>query len=135
MFRIRREQMDKLGRDRSVSYRRELKAWLLAEFPECFEGMEPDDIDAWVDEAVSRSERRGIAMERETTQLVALYLLLGFDADETLPWFGETLADADLVAEGKVRRLLDRARREGIEGVDRVDIFKTETTETTRGAA
>jgi hypothetical protein len=76
---------------------------------------------------VTRSESNGIAMERETTQLVALYLLLGLDADEALPWFREALAREDLVAEGKVRRLLDLARSEGVEGVDRVDILSTES--------
>lgn len=126
MFRIRREQMNKLAGDASSDYRRRLKEWLVAEFPESFEGMEPGDIDAWVDDAVTQSERRGIAMERETTQLVALYLLLGLDAEETLPWFKEALSDADLIAEGKVRRLLESARREGVEGVDRVDILSNE---------
>jgi hypothetical protein len=126
MFRIRREQMDKLGLDASADYRAKLQAWLLAALPECFEGMEPGDVDAWVRDAVAQSERNGIAMERETTQLVALYLLLGLDADEALPWFREALASPDLVAEGKVQRLLESARREGIAGVDRVDILSTE---------
>jgi hypothetical protein len=126
MFRIRRQQMDKLAHDASVDYRGKLQAWLLAEFPESFEDMDPGDVDAWVNDAVTQSERNGIAMERETTQLVALYLLLGLDADEALPWFRETLANADLVAEGKVQRLLDLARSEGIEGVDRVDILSNE---------
>ena len=127
MFRIRRAQMDKLAGDASAEYRGKLRAWLLAEFPESFAEMEPGDVDAWVDDAVSQSEGNGIAMERETTQLVALYLLLGLDADEALPWFRETLAREELVAEGKVRRLLDLARSEGIEGVDRVDILSTES--------
>jgi len=118
--------MDKLARDASADYRARLQAWLLAALPECFEGMAPDDVSAWVNDAVTQSEQNGIAMERETTQLVALYLLLGLDADEALPWFRETLADSDLIAEGKVRRLLERARSEGIEGVDRVDILSTE---------
>lgn len=126
MFRIRRSQMDKLARDASLDYRARLEAWLLAEFPESFEGMEPDDVTAWVDDAVTQSEGNGIALERETTQLVALYLLLGLDADEALPWFRETLDDEALIAEGKVRRLLELARAEGIEGVDRVDIFADE---------
>ena len=126
MFRIRTPQMDKLARDASAGYRGELTAWLLAEFPESFEGLEPADVDAWVHDAVTQSERHGVAMERETTQLVALYLLLGLDAGEALPWFREALANDDLVAEGKVRRLLALARREGVEGVDRVDILSTE---------
>jgi hypothetical protein len=126
MFRIRREQMDKLASNASADYRARLKAWLLSEYPESFEGMEPSDVDAWVNEAVSRSEGHGIAMERETTQLVALYLVLGLEADEELSWFKETLSDSDLIAEGKVRRLLELARREGIEGVDRVDFLSIE---------
>ncbi len=126
MFRIRREQMDTLAKSASADYRRRLKEWLVAEFPESFEGLDQGDIDAWVDDAVTRSEGHGIAMERETTQLVALYLLLGLDADEALPWFKEALSDSDLIAEGKVRKLLESARREGIEGVDRVDILSDE---------
>lgn len=126
MFRIRREQMDTLAKSASTDYRRRLKEWLVAEFPESFEGLDQGDIDAWVDDAVTRSEGHGIALERETTQLVALYLLLGLDADEALPWFKEALSDSDLIAEGKVRKLLESARREGVEGVDRVDILSDE---------
>jgi hypothetical protein len=126
MFRIRRTQMDKLARDASADYRARLRVWLLAEFPESFEGMEPADVGAWVDDAVTQSERNGIALERETTQLVALYLLLGLDADEALPWFREALDDEALIAEGKVRRLLELARSEGVAGVDRVDILAGE---------
>ncbi|HZF54966.1 MAG TPA: hypothetical protein VE093_40225 [Polyangiaceae bacterium] len=126
MFRIRREQMDTLAKSASADYRRRLKEWLVAEFPESFEGLDQGDIDAWVDDAVTRSEGHGIALERETTQLVALYLLLGLDADEALPWFKEALSDSDLIAEGKVRKLLESARREGVEGVDRVDILSDE---------
>lgn len=126
MFRIRREQMDTLAKSASADYRRRLKEWLVAEFPESFEGLDQGDIDAWVDDAVTRSEGHGIALERETTQLVALYLLLGLDADEALPWFKEALADSDLIAEGKVRKLLESARREGVLGVDRVDILSDE---------
>lgn len=126
MFRIRREQMDTLAKSASADYRRRLKEWLVAEFPESFEGLDQGDIDAWVDDAVTRSEGHGIALERETTQLVALYLLLGLDADEALPWFKEALSDSDLIAEGKVRKLLESARREGVLGVDRVDILSDE---------
>jgi len=126
MFRIRREQMDTLAKSASADYRKRLKEWLVAEFPESFEGLDQGDIDAWVDDAVTRSEGHGIALERETTQLVALYLLLGLDADEALPWFKEALSDSDLIAEGKVRKLLESARREGVEGVDRVDILSDE---------
>jgi hypothetical protein len=126
MFRIRREQMDTLANSASTDYRRRLKEWLVAEFPESFEGLDQGDIDAWVDDAVTRSEGHGIALERETTQLVALYLLLGLDAGEALPWFKEALSDSDLIAEGKVRKLLESARREGVLGVDRVDILSDE---------
>jgi hypothetical protein len=118
--------MDTLAKSASADYRRRLKEWLVAEFPESFEGLDQGDIDAWVDDAVTRSEGHGIALERETTQLVALYLLLGLDADEALPWFKEALSDSDLIAEGKVRKLLESARREGVEGVDRVDILSDE---------
>jgi hypothetical protein len=126
MFRIRREQMNKLAGDTSDDYRRRLTAWLVAEYPASFEGMQPEDIRAWVDDAVSRSEGHGIAMELETTQLVSLYLLLGLEADVELTWFRETLADRDLVPQGKVRRLLDHAREEGTPGIDRVERLSEE---------
>jgi hypothetical protein len=118
--------MDKLAGDASDDYRRRLTAWLAAEYPASFEGMSPEDIRAWVDDAVARSEGHGIAMELETTQLVSLYLLLGLEADVELEWFRETLADRDLAPQGKVRRLIERAREEGTPGVDRVELLSAE---------
>jgi hypothetical protein len=122
MFRIHKAQMEFFDTRERAKYLARLQAYLEADYPECFEEMSPEDVSAWVDRAVAVCDRYGVDTEREATQVVLLMLLLGTDADETYPWFAETMGDSALVAEGKVRKLLEDARGAGIEGVDDVDL-------------
>jgi hypothetical protein len=122
MFRIHKAQMDFFAEKERARYLGRLRAFLESEFPDCFDEMESEDIDAWVEEAVGVCDRYGVTTERDATQLVMLLLVLGTDADLAHAWAGETLADPELLPEGKVRRLLVQAREAGIEGVDDVDL-------------
>ncbi len=122
MFRIHEDQMNKFDEIAKANYRHRLSSYLSAEFPECFDEMSTAQIEAWTADAVSKVESFKIATEPETTQTVLLFLLLGLDADETLPWFGQILRRNDVYAVGKVRLLLDAAREHSVDGIDRMDL-------------
>ena len=122
MFRIHKAQMDFFQRTARERYLARLRRYLESDYAECFDEMSPDEIGAWIEGAVGVCDRYGVTMERAATQLVLLLLLVGVDADRTLPWMGETLGNADLLPEGKLRRLFAQAREAGIEGVDDVDL-------------
>ncbi len=125
MFRIHEQQVQRFDEIAKADYRQRLCAYLGSEFPECFDEMSPEQIEMWTNEAISKAEQYKIATEPETTQTVLLLLLLGLDADETLPWFGEILRRNDVYAVGKVRLLLDAARQNSISGIDRMDLGLT----------
>lgn len=125
MFRIHQEQVSKFDEIAKADYRGRLVAYLSAEFPECFDEMQPAQIEAWTGQAIDKAEHHGIATEPEATQTVLLFLLLGLFADESLPWFGEILRRDDLYAVGKVRLLLEAARSNGIAGIERMDLGLT----------
>lgn len=125
MFRIHRSQLEFFERQARERYLARLRSFLESSFPECFEEMSPEEIDAWILAAVGVCDRYGVTTERDATQLVLLLLIVGVDADQTLPWMREALADADLVPEGKLRLLLAKAREEGVLGVDDVDLGAT----------
>ena len=122
MFRIHKTQLEFFERQARERYLDRLRSYLVGESPECFEAMSPEEIEGWVKSAVEVCDFYGVATERAATQLVLLLLLVGIDADNTLPWMGEILSDNDLVPEGKIRTLLSKARDEGIEGVDDIDL-------------
>src|SRR5512133_2260244 len=113
MLRIHKSQLDWFANKARVGFVARMASYLASEFPEC------------VDEATTKAEHYGVLNEPDVAQLMLLLLLLGMDADETLPWVGETLRDGELLPVGKVRRLLELARLEGIEGVDRVDVSQS----------
>ncbi len=126
MFRIHRAQMEFFDERERARYLARLQAYLESDYPECFEEMSPEEVSAWVEGAVAVCDRYRVQTEREATQVVLLMLLVGTDADQHHPWFAATIGDRDLVAEGKVRKLLEEARAAGIEGVDDVDLGEWE---------
>lgn len=125
MFRIHRSQLEFFERQARERYLAKLRAFLESDYPECFDDMSDSEIDAWILAAVGVCDRYGVTTERGATQLVLLLLLVGIDAEETLPWMREALSDPALVPEGKMRVLLAKAREEGVEGVDDVDLGET----------
>jgi hypothetical protein len=122
MFRIHKVQLEFFEREARARYLSRLRLFLESDYPECFDEMSPDEVAEWVASAVAVCDRYGVTTERDATQLVLLLLLVGIDADRTVPWMGEVLRDAALLPVGKIRSLLARAREEGIEGVDDVDL-------------
>jgi hypothetical protein len=125
MFRIHKAQLEHFERTSRERYLVRLRAFLESEYPSSFEDMSSDEIAEWVRDALAVCDRYGVTTERDATQLVLLLLLVGVDADQTLPWMKATLGDSDLVPEGKLRVLLEKAREEGVEGVDDVDLGQT----------
>lgn len=120
MFRIRRQQLDWFADKARRAYVERISTWLVAAYPECVGEMERGDLTEWVARCVEKCERYGVVMEQDVTQVLLLLMVLGEDADETRAWVKQTLAERDLLPEGRVRKLVERAQAEGIEGIEHV---------------
>lgn len=123
MFRIKKEQMEHFAQRTRERFVQKVAAYLRAEQPARVAHLPGAVLEEWARAAVEQAARHGVDTEPETMQLVLLLLLLGVDAGERLPWAGEVLKNRDLYAIGKVRRLVRRARDNGVEGLDDVLVY------------
>jgi hypothetical protein len=124
MFRIKKEQMDHFAANTRRRFEDKTAAYLRAEHGQRVAHLKGDALAEWVHAAVDKASRFGVGTEPEATQLLLLLLLLGLDADERLPWAREVLTNRDLVALGKVRRLVRRARQHDVAGLDDVLVYE-----------
>ncbi|MFO0614739.1 MAG: hypothetical protein U0414_19285 [Polyangiaceae bacterium] len=124
MFRIRRQQLDWFADKARRDYVERISTWLEQAYPECVGEMERGDLVDWVARTVAKCERYGVVMEEDVTQALLLFMVLGEDADEARPWVKQTLLDRDLLPGGRVRKLVELAMGEGIEGIEHVVILK-----------
>ncbi len=120
MFRIRREQIDWFDEKGRREFVTRISAWLASAYPECVGDLSDRQRDDWVSACVSKAESYGVVMEPDVTQLLLIFMVLGFEADERLEWVKETLTNRDLVGLGKVRRIVDEARKQEIPGVESI---------------
>lgn len=84
------------------------------------------DLDAWLADGLRTSLRFGVDTEPEVAQLLLLFLVLGIDAPDRLPWVREVLRDRALLPIGKMRKLLALARANEIPAIDEVDVTTTQ---------
>ena len=125
MFRIRREQLDFFADKTRRAYVEKMSAWLREAYPECVGAMSRGELETWVTAAVHKAESYRVVMETDVAQLMLLFMILGLDADERLPWLGETLARRDLEGIGKVRKLVAEAREKNVAGIESVVLEET----------
>jgi hypothetical protein len=120
LFRIRRQQLDWFADKARRDYVERISTWLEQAYPECVGEMEREDLVDWVARTVTKCERYGVVMEEDVTQALLLFMVLGEAADEERPWVKQTLADRDLLPGGRVRKLVELAQGQGIEGIEHV---------------
>jgi hypothetical protein len=118
MFQIRKEQMAFFERREREGFLDRMASYLASAHPRRFEGQTPEGIRGWVSGAIDKARRFGVDTEPEAAQLVLLFLLLGLDADQRLPWAREALLDPGLLPLGKLRRLVRLLREHRVDGVD-----------------
>jgi len=123
MFRVRSAQMKRLGVPVRTRFVAMMCAYLREYFPRWVSDLDEPALEAWVGSALDKADRYGVRTEPEAAQLILLFIVLGLDADETLPWVEEILSDDDLVAIGKVRALVRRAREHEVDGLDQALVF------------
>src|SRR5438045_7509584 len=98
MLRIREEQLAFFADKARKGFVATMADYLEDSFPECVDEMSREELVAWVSDATAKAERYGVTTEPEVAQLILLFLVLGLDADETMPWVKDTLSHRDLYA-------------------------------------
>jgi hypothetical protein len=111
------QQMADLHRQRlintiTVFLRRDYGAW--------FTTYDDDNLQSWIDHSLSRAEYYGVHTEPEAIQLLLLWMALGPNAEERFAWFTEILEEPAYEPIGRIRALVDAARRENVPDLDRV---------------
>ncbi len=120
MFVIRKEQRRSLSQPLQQRFVERLRLYLREHFANWVDKLQEEELRAWVQRSLAKSLHYGVHFEPEAAQLILLFLLLGQNADQSLPWVKEVLADAELEAVGKVRRLIALSHEHKIEGIDEV---------------
>lgn len=126
MFRIKKEQMEFFAERTKAKFCAKMVGYLLGQHAARAEARARQDgltLEAWVSAAVDKASRWKIVTEPETAQLMLLLMLLGLRADEALPWVRDVLANKELYAVGKVRRLLRRAREHDVPHLSEILVF------------
>jgi hypothetical protein len=133
MFRIKKEQMDYFSEKTRRKFVRRMTAYLRDDLAQSgrhehvrafVTSRDAASLEAWVDAAVVEAKRHHVSTEPEAAQLMLLFIVLGLDASDRLGWAREVLTDRDLYAIGKVRRLIRRAREQGVLGIDDVVVYE-----------
>ncbi len=123
MLRILDEQMAHLAERTRRRFATIVERYLRESFTSWVAPLSDEHLRAWVEHALGKAERYGVTTEPEAAQLVLLFLVLGADADERLPWAQETLAARHLAPVGKVKRLIALAREHRVAGVEHVVVY------------
>jgi hypothetical protein len=124
MLRILDEQMAHLAKRTKRRFATMIEEYLRAHFTSWLARLSDAELRAWVEHALDKTERYGVSTEPEAAQLILLFLVLGADADERLPWVQETLASRVLAPVGKVKRLITLAREHRVAGVEHVVVYE-----------
>lgn len=120
MFRIHEHQIEHFARKLRADFERRMAAYLKASYADCVEGMTDEEIALWVSAAADTAVQHGIKTEPEVASLMLLLLVLGLDVEETAPWAHEVLTDRALRPEGKIAKLTELARANGVPGIEAV---------------
>ncbi len=110
MFRIRREQLDFLGRRSQDEFVSRMAAYLRTDFVGDTALMTDEALEDWVRRCVETAIAHGITLEPEVAQYMLLCLPLGERAPEVYPWVAAILDDRGLHGSGKIRALLREVR-------------------------
>jgi hypothetical protein len=124
MLRIREEQMQHLAKRTQKRFVGMLEQYLRRHFPRWVAGLSDEQLRGWLEHALGKAERFGVTTEPEAAQLILLFLVMGVDADERLPWVEETLAARTLAPIGKVKKLVALAREHHVDGVEHVVVYE-----------
>ncbi len=122
MFIIGRQQYDALCGQAERDFNTRMSAFIDEYFAHLTSVSSGENRSAWVTEAIQICDRYEIATEREAAQLILLLLVLGIEADSQV-WVREILDDADLVSEGKLRKLVRAARERDMKHLNEVVLF------------
>ena len=123
MLRIRAEQMDHFAdktRERFVTL---MTDYIRESFPSSKPAQDGPTLRAWVGRALSVCERYQVTLEPQAAQLILLLLELGLDAPELRPWVHDALAK-NVAPIGKVRRLVDACREQGITALEDLIVYE-----------
>lgn len=137
MFRIKKQQMEFFAEKTKAKFCAKMVAYLLEHHGARAKARAAADelgLELWVSAALDKASRWKIVTEPETAQLMLLLMLLGLNADEEHDWVRQVLANKDLYAIGKVRRLLRRAREHAVPELETIVVFP-EFAESTEFAA
>jgi hypothetical protein len=123
MFRIRSEQMRRLGESTRARFVAMMHDYLREYFPAWVATLSDDELSSWLGAALDKADGYGVRTEPEAAQLILLLVVLGLDADETAEWAREVLGDEELVAVGKVRKLARLAKERGVAGIEHALVY------------
>lgn len=122
-MRIRREQAEHFGNRARAGFTAKMQRYLRRSFPAWVEGLDDEELTAWLRAAVARCEGFGVTTEPEAAQLVLLLMVLGLDADRRHPFVAEARDHRGLLPIGKVRAIVAGARAARVERLDEVLVF------------
>ena len=123
MLRILDAQMAHLAKRTKRRFATLIERYLRTSFASWVVPLSDQHLHAWVEHALGKAECYGVTTEPEAAQLVLLFLVLGADADERLPWVRETLGARNLAPVGKVKRLIALSREHRVAGVEHVVVY------------
>jgi len=123
MLRISRNQFEQLAEKTRLNFVQMMNTYLHRHFAQWVRNTPDSDYETWVRVALKKCEYYAITTEPEAAQLILLFLVLGIDADEAMPWVREVLADRDLLPIGKLRKLIRLARERRIDQIDAVIVY------------
>ena len=105
-FRILERQMVALGRQTQAAFRDKMETYLRTHWPGFVVQVGEHRLAGWVAGALAVAHAHGIHTEPEVAQLMLLLTELGLDADQRLAWVRDVLDDRDLIATGKLAKLI-----------------------------
>jgi hypothetical protein len=120
MLRIREEQMVALGKRTQARFLAMMEAYLRQHFTRWIAALSDADLRGWLAHALDTAARHGVTTEPEAAQLILLFLVLGVDAEERLPWARDVLSARHLAPVGKVKKLIVLAREHRTAGIEHV---------------
>lgn len=126
MLRIRPEQLEHFAERTRKRFVQMMVDYLRESFGERVASLGAEPLAAWVRSGLDLCERAGVTTEPEAAQLILLLLVLApppaADAEQQHEWVRELIARRGLSPEGKVRLMVQAARRERLP-IDEVVVY------------